>query len=269
MSTPATQVFVGTTQTNVVTVQTPGPQGPTGPLGNNGPTGPAGGPTGPTGPFAPPAPPAFNNVVAATIPSGTNDNFSPFGYVPGVTNLLRLTPTDVTSTIIGLSAAGIATGFSMLLVNASATTAISLLSQASGTAANNFVGQFGSNQFLPPLAQTIIVYVVGLGWFVDASYTSTQLITGSGTGGVIVNPGYYEAQVVLDGVSTTFAVTFPVAFADQQIVEVLFNTAISVAFSVTGSGDGSTVNNVPATASAGMGIAWQYMAAITTWYRLY
>ena len=98
MSTPATQVFIGTTQTDVITVQTPGPQGPTGPLGNPGPTGPFGGPTGPTGPAPTGIAPVYDSQVIATLPSGLTDNYSPFGYVPGVTDCLILTPTDATST---------------------------------------------------------------------------------------------------------------------------------------------------------------------------
>jgi hypothetical protein len=268
MSTPATQVFTGTIQTNVVTVQTPGPQGPTGPLGNPGPTGPASGPTGPTGPLAPPGPPAFTQPVTASVPTGTTDSFAPFLYVPGVTNALLLSPHDATSTLAGLSAFGVLQGFSILLVNTSTTTPIQILSQASSTAANDFVGLSNSNQNLPPLSQTIATYVTGFGWMLSASSVSTQLI-GSSSAGATCPAGFAEGVMILDGIATTFALTFPVAFADQQRVRVLVNTAISVAFSIVGSGDGSTINNVPTTIAAGTGLAWQYAAANQNWYRLY
>jgi hypothetical protein len=268
VSTPATQVFTGTTQTNVVTVQTPGPQGPTGPLGNAGPTGPASGPTGPTGPLAPPGPPAFTSPITATVPTGTTDSFAPFGYVAGATNALLLGPADATSTLSGLSALGVIQGFSILLVNTSATLPIAILSQASGTPANDFVGLNNSNQNLPPLSQTQAVYVTGLGWMLSASSTSTQLI-GSSSSAATAPEGFTEGVLILDGIATTFALTFPVAFTNGQKVRLLVNTAISVAFTVVGSGDGSTINNVPATIAAGTGLAWQYSASNTNWYRLY
>lgn len=268
MSTPATQVFVGTTQTNVVTVQTPGPQGPTGPLGNAGPTGPASGPTGPTGPLAPPGPPAFTVPVTATVPPGVTDSFAPFLYVAGVTNALLLSPHDPTSTLAGLNAIGVFTGFSILLVNTSTTTSIGILSQASSTAANNFIGLANSNQNLPPLSETVAVYVTGLGWMLSASNVSTQLI-GSSASAATAPAGFFEGVMILDGVATTFALTFPTAFADGQKVKVLVNTAVSVAFSVVGSGDGSTINNVPGTLTAGSGLAWQYAASNQNWYRIY
>ncbi len=270
MSTPDTQVFVGTTQTNVVTVATPGPQGPTGPLGNPGPTGPFGGPTGPTGPYAPFSPPAFTDQVIAVLPPGITDNYAPFGYVPGATDCLALTPTNATSTLAGISAIGITSGFSLLLINTSTTTPITLLSSQSSTPLVNELNfANNTNVIMPPLAQTILTWILGIGWMGVGMGVSTQLVTGAGTGVATVSANFYDATVILDGVATTFALTFPVAFADGQIVNVLSNTAVSVAFSVTGSGDGSTISHIPATTTAGTGFAWQYRASDTTWYRIY
>jgi hypothetical protein len=164
MSTPQNQVFVGTTQTNVITVNSPGPQGPTGPLGNPGPTGPAGGPTGPTGPPNLPGPPEFTDQISANVPSGTTDSFSPFGYIPGTTNGLILTPTDDTSSLAGLAASGVPNGFSLLIANTSAALTLTLLSQASSTPANQFINPNNAALVLPPLGAVLLVYLAGNGW---------------------------------------------------------------------------------------------------------
>ena len=266
MSTPETQVFVSNTQTNVVTVQTPGPQGPTGPLGNPGPTGPASGPTGPTGPVGPSAAPVFDNPLSAALAGGNNDDFSPFGYIPGFTNCLILTPVSG-SALLGLASSGAPQGFTLLLMNASATIPFTIPSQSSDTAANTFFNSNNATITVPPLMVLQVVYLVGDGWSASGPSYSTQLVTSGGT--ATVNAKFLNTNTILDGVDTTFALTFPVAFADGQIVAVLSHTAISVAFSVVGSGDGSTINGVPATTSADTGIAWQYLASDTTWYRLY
>ncbi len=265
MSTPATQVFTGTTQTNVVTVATPGPQGPTGPLGNPGPTGPFGGPTGPTGPPIPPSPPSFTNQVTATLPTGISDNYSPFSYVPGLTDCLILTATDATSTLAGISAIGVPNGFLLLLVNVSPTIPITILSQQSYIATNQFICAFNASIKIEPLDKTIITYITGFGWAASGPSISTQFY-GTGIPFATVNPQFYNSTVILDGVATTFALTFPVAFADGQSVELLSNTAVSVAFSIVGSGDGSTINGIPSTTNAGNAFVWQYYAANTSWY---
>ncbi len=164
MSTPQNQVFLGTTQTNVITVNSPGPQGPTGPLGNPGPTGPANGPTGPTGPGNVPGPPEFTNQITASVPSGTTDSFSPFGYVGGTTNLGVFTPTDDTSTLAGLSAFNVPNGFSFLIVNPSGFT-LTFLHQSSASAANQFNCPDGDTSVLPGWGAVILVYITGHGWF--------------------------------------------------------------------------------------------------------
>lgn len=99
-----------------------------------------------------------------------------------------------------------------------------------------------------------------------ASGTGTTQRFTSGASGT-VNAGVTD--VILDGVGTTFALTFPVALFDKQQIYIMFATAISTAFSITGSGDGSTVKAPPATPAAGSGCGYQYNAANTTWYRLY
>ena len=85
MSVPPNEVIV-TVQagTNVVQVNTPGPQGPTGPMGNpggSGPTGPTGtGPTGPTGPQGVTGPGS-----GPTGPTGPTGTVGPTGPASGPT----------------------------------------------------------------------------------------------------------------------------------------------------------------------------------------
>jgi len=164
MSTPQNQVFLGTTQTNVITVNTPGPQGPTGPLGNPGPTGPASGPTGPTGPTGASQAPVYSNTLVATLPSGDSDNFSPFGYVPGVTDFLILMPTDDTSTLLGLAAGGVPNGFSLVMFNGTPSIDMKIESSASSTPANQLVCAENSTALLEGYAKVILVYLTGVGW---------------------------------------------------------------------------------------------------------
>jgi hypothetical protein len=168
MSTCETQVLVSNTECNVIEVCTPGPQGPTGPMGNPGPTGPFGGPTGPTGPVGPSAAPVFNVPVTANVNPGNSDNFSPFGYVGGMTNTLLLTPLDYSSTLLGLSALGVIPGFSLVIFNASATMPITFFNEASTTPANGFACTGAKTVVLPPLGRVIAVYLNGL-WTLGAT----------------------------------------------------------------------------------------------------
>jgi hypothetical protein len=190
--------------------------------------------------------------------------------VPGVTDALILTPTDGTSTLLGLAGVGAPNGFTILILNASSSIPFNIESQSSTTAANQFVTANNATVVVPPFFEGTLTYFTGYGWAVSnfPSY-STQLIT-SGGGAATVNASFMEAKVILDGaVPSTLALTFPTAFADGQVVRLLSNVAVSAAFSVVGSGDGSTINGVPATTSATTGYAWQYLASDTTWYRLY
>jgi hypothetical protein len=164
MSTPQSQVFIGTTQTNVITVNTPGPQGPTGPLGNPGPTGPGGGPTGPTGPSGASLAPTYGNQLFAAVPSGNSDSFSPFGYVPGTTDMLIVMPTDDTSTLLGLAASGVPNGFSLVMFNASPSIDMMIESSSSSTPANQFVCAENSTVLLEAYSKVILVYLTGYGW---------------------------------------------------------------------------------------------------------
>jgi hypothetical protein len=134
----------------------PGVTGPTGP-GITGPTGPAGGATGPTGPQGPGS--AFNSQVTATLASGVTDNYSPAGYTGGTTNCLILTPTDGTSTLAGLSASGVTSGYQLIIWNASSTIAFTFENQASGTPANQFACPGAGSVSLGPFTKVLAVYL--------------------------------------------------------------------------------------------------------------
>jgi hypothetical protein len=161
MSTCETQVFIPTNQCDVIEVCTPGPQGPTGPMGNPGPTGPGSGATGPTGPPGPSSAPVFNVSLAVNVPSGNSDSFSPFGYVGGTTNAMLLTPTDGTSTLLGISAVGVTSGFTLFIWNASATVNLTFANQASSTPTNTFACSGNTNFVLPPFGSVSLVYLGG------------------------------------------------------------------------------------------------------------
>lgn len=208
MSTPQNQVFLGTTQTNVITVNSPGPQGPTGPLGNPGPTGPANGPTGPTGPPNIPGPPEFTDQLSAVVPSGASDSFSPFGYIPGTTNALLLTPTDNTSTLLGLASTGAPDGFSIIIVNPSATFTLTLLSESSSTPANQFVNGGNASLVIPVLGAALFVYLTGIGWQVIGSAGGG----GGGSGGVNYST---VISAVLAGGSTDWGASPPSGFVSN------------------------------------------------------
>ena len=157
MSCPA-NVVVQETSCNVVQVVTAGPQGPTGPIGNSitGPAGPTGAPGTPGG-----AGFLFQYQVNATLSAGSIDNFAPSGYVGGLTNCLVLTPNSGGSTLVGLSATGVHSGFSVLIWNSSSTVSINFANQASTTPTNQFVCPNLGTVALPPGAKVIAVYIGG------------------------------------------------------------------------------------------------------------
>ena len=131
------------------------------------------------------------------------------------------------------------------MVNPSATTSITLLSQQSSTPqVNNFVFPFNANIILPPLSELLLVWFTGIGWG-GSGVSVTSNFAGLNAASITATSGFLDNTVILDGVATTFALTFPVAFADGQKLKLLSNTAVSAAFSVVGSGDGSTINGVP------------------------
>lgn len=77
------------------------------------------------------------------------------------------------------------------------------------------------------------------------------------------------SRVILNGVGTSFALTLPAPSSDGEECEVMFATAVSVAFSCVLSAPAVAVKGVPATQAANTGIAFFYHAADATWYRKY
>jgi len=75
--------------------------------------------------------------------------------------------------------------------------------------------------------------------------------------------------VILNGVNTTFALTFPAPLGESQLLMVNAAAAVSVAFSGVATAPATTIKTVPSTLAAGVGVAWIYHVADTTWYRLY
>lgn len=226
MSTPQNQVFLGTTQTNVLTVNSPGPQGPTGPMGNPGPTGPNNGPTGPTGPPGEGLAPVFNQSITASLPSGISDSFSPFGYEGGTTNVLILTGTDTTTALAGISAFGVPAGYTLVVWNDSTTLPITLLNQSSGTPANTFACVGNETQVIPPLGRVILIYLdsqwtvgatglSGLGPSVAYSPSSGTVDPGTGITNFCALTG--RLNVTLSG-NTVFLGLPAGAFDGQQVV---------------------------------------------------
>lgn len=76
-------------------------------------------------------------------------------------------------------------------------------------------------------------------------------------------------DVILDGVGTTFALTFPAPLGDKEVLRVMAGSAVSVAFSAVVTAPATVIKTVPSTMAAGTGVAWEYNASNTTWYRQY
>lgn len=112
-----------------------------------------------------------------------------------------------------------------------------------------------------------MVYSDGTAWRAVGLYgaTGTQYLT-SGASGTISSG---VKTVILDGVNTTFALTFPVPLYDGQVIEVNAAQAVSVAFSAVATSPATGINTVPSTLAAGAGASWEYKLANTTWYRRY
>jgi len=98
----------------------------------------------------------FGVSVSATM-SSSQDNYSPAGYIAGITNRLLLTPAGGGSTIAGLVAA--TDGWSILVVNMSTTNNITFTNQNSGTSINQFLCTNGVSAILQPTSATILTYV--------------------------------------------------------------------------------------------------------------
>lgn len=94
-----------------------------------------------------PAPNTSPQSVSAMVPTGTTDNFAPQGAVPGFTSRFLLTPTDATSTLAGLVAAG--DGWMIEIINPSTTLSLTLLNNASLKAGNSFVLPTGNQVVIP------------------------------------------------------------------------------------------------------------------------
>ena len=118
-------------------------------------------------------------------------------------------------------------------------------------------------------------YAADQGW-VYSNGTSWQSFDTPGIGGnqfitsgasATVSSGV--RNVFLNGVNTTFALTFPVPLGEGQILRVNATQAVSVAFSGVATAPATTIKTVPSTLAAGVGVAWQYHVADTSWYRVY
>ena len=75
-------------------------------------------------------------------------------------------------------------------------------------------------------------------------------------------------SLVLDGVSTTYAVTFPNNPQDGQQFKLMTATALSGGLTCTPPAS-ETIKACPTTPAANTGFGWQYHLANTTWYRMY
>ena len=92
-----------------------------------------------------------------------------------------------------------------------------------------------------------------------------QLVTSGATG--TVSSGVQN--VYLNGVNTTFTLTFPVPIGDGQELFINATQAVSTALTLTVTAPGTAIKNAPATLAAGVGCGFQYNLADTTWYRIY
>jgi len=157
MSACQTQVIVSPSQCNVIEVCTPGPQGPTGPMGNPGIPGPTGPGPGGSGSVV------YNSVLYVTLAAGVQDlgAMPPVGYYQNLTNLLVLTPNAAGSTISGLLGAT-QNGFSILMVNTSATIPIFFEVNSASSSSNSFNGT-GTVGILA--SGTTASWLSSYGWF--------------------------------------------------------------------------------------------------------
>lgn len=104
-----------------------------------------------------------SNSVSHAPGAGPTNNYAPTGYVAGATNRLVLTPSAAAS-ISGLLSPGI-DGFSLLIVNLSATFAITFTHQDAGSAAaNRFNCPGGASAVLAANAAAALSWVSGTGW---------------------------------------------------------------------------------------------------------
>jgi hypothetical protein len=110
-----------------------------------------------------------------------------------------------------------------------------------------------------------LVYSDGTSWQAVMVGADPQIITSGASG--TVSSGV--DTVILNGVNTTFALTFPVPIGEGQQLKVNAAAAVSVAFTSVATAPATTIKTTPSTLAAGVGVAWVYHVADTSWYRLY
>lgn len=108
------------------------------------------------------------------------------------------------------------------------------------------------------------MYSDGTSWQKYHVGADPQFLTSGASG--TVNNGV--DTVILNGVNTTFALTFPAPLGEGQILRVNAAQAVSVAFTTVATAPATTINTTPSTLAAGAGAEWIYHSADTTWYRL-
>jgi len=109
------------------------------------------------------------------------------------------------------------------------------------------------------------VYSDGTSWQSVGVASDPQFLTSGASGTVSAGVD----TVILNGVNTTFNLTFPVPLGEGQVLKVNASAAVSVSFATTATAPATTIKTTPATLAAGVGVAWVYHVADTTWYRLY
>lgn len=90
----------------------------------------------------------------------------------------------------------------------------------------------------------------------------TTQVVNTAIGAATVSPDV--SDVILDGVSPTFALTFP-APVDGQVLRVMAATLIQN-FSTIVTAPGTVIKSPPVALLAGTAVTWKYNAAATTWY---
>jgi hypothetical protein len=118
------------------------------------------------------------------------------------------------------------------------------------------------------------VYCLDVGWvYSDGSTWRAVEVGASGSAQYITSGGSATVSagvdtVFLNGVATTFALTFPAPLGEGQELRVNATQAVSVAFSTVATAPATTIKTTPATLAAGVGVAWVYHVADTSWYRV-
>lgn len=119
-----------------------------------------------------------------------------------------------------------------------------------------------------------LCYCVDAGWVYSDGSTWAPLDVGAGSAFQYLTSGASGTvssgvdTAILDGVNTTFALTFPVPIRDGQELRVNAAQAVSVAFSAVATAPATTIKTVPATLAAGAGASWVYRSSNTSWYRV-